>query len=193
MEIVASIESVVTILAILLGGAYAIFKLGVFRDLKPHLTITQNVSHRRIGSSYIHIAVMVGLHNSSKVAIEMRKSFSRLQAISPLTDESIEQLYDDAFNHDDAISIWWPTLEVIEDGWDKGGLIIERGESHSETYEFVIEARIETILVYTYFHNPKYAVGKNMAEGWEAKTVYDVITRQGATYDSNTNEDSPTG
>ena len=72
MELVVSIESVVTIFAILLAGAYAIFKLGVFRVLKPHLTITQNVSHRLLGNKYVHLAVTAHLHNSSKVAIEIR-------------------------------------------------------------------------------------------------------------------------
>ena len=151
------------------------FKLRVFRDLKPHLTITQRVSHRRVGTKYVHLAVIASLHNSSKVAIEIRRSFSRLQAISPLTDKDIDQLYDDAFSDDDDyVSFWWPTLEAIKHPWNEGELIIEPSESHSETYEFIISADIETILVYTYFYNPRYETDVNVAEGWHATTVYDI-------------------
>ena len=46
MHIVEIIESLVVIAAVLVGGGYAIFKLDVFRDLKPHLTVTQTASHR---------------------------------------------------------------------------------------------------------------------------------------------------
>ena len=48
--IATAVASIVTAIAILLGGIYAVFKLRVFRDLKPHLTITQRVSHRRVGT-----------------------------------------------------------------------------------------------------------------------------------------------
>ena len=80
--ITTAVASIVTAIAILLGGFYAVLKLQVFRDLKPHLTITQRVSHRHIGTKYVHVAVTASLNNSSKVAIEIHRSFSRLQAIS---------------------------------------------------------------------------------------------------------------
>ena len=174
MEIVESIESVVTILAILLGGAYAIFKLGVFRDLKPHLTITQSVSHRLVGSRYVHVAVTASLHNCSKVAIELRRALFRAQMISPLTDEDVELLYDDASVDNDDTSIWWPTLEEIDNYWDVGELIIEPHESHAQTYEFIIGSENRTILIYAYFHNPAHIENGNVAKGWEVTTVYDL-------------------
>ena len=174
------VASIVTAIAILLGGFYAVFKLRVFRDLKPHLTITQRVSHRSIGTKYVHVAVTASLHNSSKVAIAIRRSFSRLQTISPLADADIEQLYYDAFSDDDDVSIWWPTLEEIEHPWDEGELIVEPSESHSETYEFIIGADIETILVYTYFYNPGYETDGNVAEGWHTTTVYDIKQKIGS-------------
>ena len=44
-------QSLVTILAIIVGGIFALFKLQAFRDFDPHLTISHNVSHRLIGDS----------------------------------------------------------------------------------------------------------------------------------------------
>ena len=175
MEIVASIESVVTILAILLGGAYAIFKLGVFRDLKPHLTITQNVSHRLLGNKYVHLAVTAHLHNSSKVAIEIQNASFRAQLISPLVDEEVERMYEDTFSDDEDERIWWPTLEEIDKYWNDGELIVEPNETHSETYEFIVGSETNTIMIYAYFHNPRYEPGSNVAEGWDATTVYDIV------------------
>ena len=177
MEIIESIESVVTILAIVLGGAYAIFKLGVFRDLKPHLTITQTVSHRLIGSKYVHLAVTVSMHNSSKVGIELRHALFRAQLISPLIDEEVERMYEETFSDVEDERIWWPTLEEIDKSWNDGELIVEPNETHSETYEFIVGVETKTVMIYAYFHNPRYESGSNVAEGWDATTVYDMVRK----------------
>ncbi len=173
MEIVESIESVVTILAILLGGAYAVFKLGVFRDLKPHLTITQSVSHRSVGSKYVHISVTVLLQNSSKVAVTPRNGRFRIQTLSSLTDEEIEVLYEETFVKGERERIWWPTLEELGRSWGEGELIIEPGGSHYETYEFLIGAEHVSVLLYAYIENPNHVRGSDEAQGWSVSTVYD--------------------
>ena len=176
-------ESFFTIAAIVGAGAYAIVKLRVFRDLKPHLTMRQSVSHRRVGSEYIHVAATATLYNGSKVAIELRQSFSRAQTISPLTDRDIEQLYFEAYGVAENRSVWWPTLEQVDRTWTKGELIIEPGETHSETFEFIIGATNKTILINTYCFNPRLKTGKGEAEGWDATTVYDIVNDKGETND----------
>ena len=176
-------ESFFTIAAIVGAGAYAIVKLRVFRDLKPHLTMRQSVSHRRVGSDYIHVAATATLFNSSKVAIELRRSFSRAQTVSPLSKQEIEQLYEDAFSDAENQGFLWPTLQRVNHSWEEGELIVEPGEAHAQTYEFVIGATNETILIYTYCFNPNPDAGRGEAEGWAATTVYDIVNGKGATDD----------
>ena len=94
---VVIVQSVITSAAILIGGAFALFKLQLFRDFQPHLTISNAVSHRHIGESYVHIDVTATLHNSSKVKMELREGFFRLQQIAPILDEDIETLYAQVF------------------------------------------------------------------------------------------------
>ena len=72
-DLINIVQSAVTITAIGAGGLFAIFKLQLFRDLQPHLTITQEVAHRYIGDSYVHIAVTSTLNNTSRVKVELRK------------------------------------------------------------------------------------------------------------------------
>ena len=89
------ILSCVTTLAIVAGGFFAAYKWQIFRDFEPHLTITHEVSHRSIGDSYVHIDVTATLHNSSRVKIEFRRGFVRLQRI--VSDEEVESLYAQVF------------------------------------------------------------------------------------------------
>ena len=56
--------------AAIMGAAiFAIFKLQLFRDFAPHLTISHTINHRPIGESYMHLDVTATLHNSSRVKV----------------------------------------------------------------------------------------------------------------------------
>ncbi len=149
----------------------------VFRESEPHLTITNKVSHRPIGGSYVHIAVTAILHNSSKVKMEFRKAFFLLQQISPLSDEEIETLYAQVFRDREYDNLQWPTLDEAPRTWEKDVLIVEPGELHQETCEFVVLADIESVMIYTYFYNSRFSQSSSTPEGWSATTVYDIMTR----------------
>ena len=169
------VQSIATLIIISIGGVFAYRKLQIYRDFEPHLTITQNVSHRFIGTKYIHIMVTATLHNSSKVVIRPTESYSRLHQISPLTNKQIETLYDIAFSDETSDSIQWPFLEEITREWRKGKLVIEPGEVHSESYEFVVATDCESVLVSTYFHNPEFSSSLQIAEGWGTTSIHDIV------------------
>jgi hypothetical protein len=92
-NIAAIVQASTTALAVGIAGAFAGYKLRVFRDFQPHLTITQDISHRRIGDSYWHIAVTATMRNTSKVEVEIQKRIFRLQQISPISDDEVKELY----------------------------------------------------------------------------------------------------
>ena len=172
-DLTAIVQSVITVVAIVGGGVFAYYKLQIFRTFEPHLTISHEVSHRYIGDSYVHIAVTATLHNSSKVKMELRKGFFLLQQISPLSDEEVKSLHDQVFEDQEYQHIQWPTLEEVEREFGKGELIVEPGESHPETFEFILPQWYDSIMVYTYFYNPT----SPQPQGWAASNVYDIADR----------------
>ena len=174
-DLINIVQSAVTITAIVAGGIFAVFKLQLFRDFQPHLTITQEVSHRHIGDSYVHIAVTSTLHNTSRVKVELRKGLFRAQKIHPISDEEIEDLYAQVFIHRKQKDFQWPTIEEATLTWKKNELVVEPGESHQETWEFVVSSEVQSLLVYEYFYNPKGSPGAQAAEGWAATTIHDII------------------
>ncbi len=171
-DLVKIIQGTVTSVAIVTGGIFAIVKLELYRDFSPHLTIDHTISHRRIGAEYIHIAVTTTLRNSSKVKVDILEGFFRLQQISPIADEEVELLEAAVFIDREEQYIQWPTLRLLSREWARGELIIEPGESYRETCEFVVPREIESVLIHTYFYNPKRPYGP---EGWGIRSVYDLI------------------
>ena len=170
-----TMQAAVTTLAILVGAVFAAYKWQVFRESEPHLTIKHDISHRPIGESYVHVAVTAMLHNSSKVHIELLKGFCRIQQIAPVSDADIELLYAQVFEDKVQTHIQWRTLEQVWRNWDKDETVVEPGESHPETFEFVVSKDIESVVIYTYFYNSKYSQRTHATEGWHATTVHDII------------------
>ena len=169
-------QAVVTTLAIVLGGAFAAYKWQVFRESEPHLTITHEVSHRPVGDSYVHVAVTAVLRNSSKVHIELRQGFCRLQQVAPVSDEDVESVYAQVFVDGEFEELQWPILEEAPRTWNKSELIVEPGATNPETFEFIVSTAVRTVNIYTYFYNSAYSPGAQTAEGWGATTVHDMMS-----------------
>ena len=168
------IQALAAALAIGLGGVFALFKLQVFRDLTPHLTISHKVGHRAISPGYALIDVSVELRNSSKVQIELREAVFRLQMVAPLFDEDAARLYDEMHQDGGWEMTRWPKLIESERSWDEGELIVEPGESRRESYDFLVSTDVSSVRVYTFFHNPSFQEGGGSARGWGTTTVYDM-------------------
>ena len=176
-DLAGVIQAGVAFVAILAGGVVAFIKLQVFRDFEPHLTISNSISHRLVGTKYVHIAVTATLHNSSKVKVEIRSGFFRLQQLAPVSDEEVERLYAQVFTNVEEEYLQWPILDQVRRSWNVGELIVEPGESHSETFEFVVATEIESAIIYTYFYNPQHSLQPISAEGWYATAIYDIIRK----------------
>lgn len=172
-DIVEMIQLFVVASAVVIGGIVALYKLQIFRDFQPHLTVTQKVSHRVVGNEYIHVEMTATLHNSSRVKIEVREGLFRLQQIAPLSDEEIMELYAQVFIDEESKHLQWPTLEEIDRKWAANELIVEPGESHQETYEFIVSREVTSVMVYAYFYNSRYP--QSPSEGWGATTVHDIL------------------
>ena len=163
-------QTFITAVAILIAAVFALFKLRIFRDLAPHLTVSQKVSHRPVGESYIHMDVSVTLRNNSRVKIELRRGFFALQKIAPVEDEEVEHLYTQAFVDAEDREILWTTLSNVDRRWKKNTLVIEPGESHQEVCEFIVTNSVKSVLIYAYFYNPY----SSMPEGWQSTTIHDI-------------------
>lgn len=174
MDSATSIHSIGILVALCVGGIFAYQRLQIFRTLEPHLTISHRIHHRFIGDSYTHIDVTATLHNSSRVEVELREGFILLQLIGPETDEHIEHLYAQVFVEGEYEDIRWTTLERLDRHWNPGELVVEPGESHPESCEFLVSRDVESVMIYTYFYDQRFSQDSDYERGWLASTVYDI-------------------
>ena len=76
-------QAVGAVAVIFVGGALAYQRLQIFRTFEPHLSISQEISHRFVGEDYLHLVVTADLHNNSKVKVELREAFFSLLVVAP--------------------------------------------------------------------------------------------------------------
>ena len=124
----------------------------------------------------MHIAVTSTLLNSSRVKIELHKDTFALLQVAPMPDETVERLYSQVFQERQYEDLQWPTLDEVERTWREGELIVEPGESHQESCEFIVSADVRSVVIYSYFYNARSGESAQAPEGWGATTVYDIVT-----------------
>ena len=91
------VQGVATVAAIVIGGVFARRNLWWLRTFQPHMTITHLVSHRPVGTQYIHLAVVATLYNSSRVKVGIQEGVFQLAQVSPIEDDQLLSMYRSAF------------------------------------------------------------------------------------------------
>ena len=174
MTAAAIVQSVGTVTAIFAGGVFAFYRLNLLRTFQPHLNIEHEVSHRPVGNRYIHIAVTANLRNTSRVAIPLLFGTTILQQVSPNSDQTVEDLYRRGRVDRELDHFYWPFLEQVDQNYDTGSVVIEPGGVHPHTVEFLIDAAVRSIVIYTFCGNSRAGADLGRSKGWSATTVYDI-------------------
>lgn len=193
-------QAVVTIIAIMLGGLFAWRRGFIFRQWQPHVTISHDVTHRRVSSEHIHIEITAILYNSSRVKAEFWDGLFTVEQLAPVSDEYVEQLYGKTFVDKDRYEApEWHCLKEIRLEWKEEELIAEPGEKIAVTFEYIVPNHVQSILITTYFYNTR-VMGKIPAEmnprdaeerkqlwfrrisgprGWIRTTAHDIVIAGG--------------
>ena len=135
-----------TLAAILTFIGYALFKY-LQGEFNPGLTISYSHSRVSISPGQTLLFLEVEALNSSKVPVNVRYMEVTLRRLSRYTDEEVDELYSQAFPSDGSTfqPVGWEWLFTIPRLWNQGECTIQPGESHFETFEFIIPRAYDTI------------------------------------------------
>lgn len=171
------LRNIATALVIAGGVSVAWYKLGIFREFEPHLSIEQTVQSRRLGNSFRLIVVTAILTNNSKVLVKPRKGYCRLAQTAPIDDFAVVGIWTDSLGNgaNTLEQFGWPVLGDVRRTWPEGDIAIEPGECHRETYQFIVDGDTESVVALTAIYNPAYNEDPaSRAETWRCYTFHDV-------------------
>ena len=178
-EVRDDLRHIATALAIAAGVSIAWYKLDIFREFEPHLSIEQTIESRRLGKSFRLVVATAILTNNSKVLVKPREGYCRLAQTAPLSDPSVVEIFTNSVRNGTEESgfeqFGWPVLGEVKRTWPEGDIAIEPGECHRETYQFIVDEGTESVVALTAIYNPAYNLDPpSHAETWRCYTFHDV-------------------
>ena len=75
-----------TVIAIIIGGYWALFQFNITRTRYPRADLTHQISHRPIPNSKMLLTVILTIRNQGQVGLNVRSGFTRIQLMVPLPD-----------------------------------------------------------------------------------------------------------
>ena len=196
-EWIAIVGGAAAVAAAIAGGFLAWRNAQIFRAKAPHVIVEHEVSHRPVGTQYVHIFVTAVLHNKSRVHVEFLDGFATIQQVKPISDADVEVLYEQVFVNQTFMNVQWPSLGTQRHRWDRDGLLVEPGETETEVFDFVVQRDVESVAITTYFYNERVVgqlptdieldavkrrerrfrrwLTERGALGWGRTTVYDIM------------------
>ena len=149
---------------------------------KPHLSIDQSASWRRMGDGSLCITVTIRYRNTSNYrAIRVHNMVVELQRLAPLSTEQSVKASEDGRS---ALTL----IERKEHRWDRDkSRLLEPGEAESEVFLFIVpskEPRLSAFVVYTFVFQKKQPTDKTDSignrRGWGIATCHDIDPKEEA-------------
>lgn len=195
-----ALQALVTTVVVFGGVIIAWRNFKIFRARAPHVVISHKISHRLVGTQYVHIFVTAMLNNSSRVHIEFLNGFSTIRQVRPAEDADVERLYEQVYVDKSFANLQWTPLDSLRHSWEQDGLLVEPGEIETEIFDFIVERSIQSVAIRTYFYNAR-VVGEIPPDielddvqrrkrrflrwlpergpmGWDKITIYDIVREQ---------------
>lgn len=193
-EIIAIIESIFTIAAIIVAGVWTYWLFIVKRHRHPRLELTHKVEQLALTSNKVFARVEITVFNSGEVVVFLLDGAVLIQQILPLPHPDLYGLIEDGvdiiavlsqYNSDGGkerlTEIQWPILDSQKIQWNKGKVVIEPGEKVPLRFDFIIDQSVKTIQIHSFISSGvRYKrgrrlrwFGKNKVKtmGWNTVTI----------------------
>lgn len=163
--VAGGIESLTTAAGVVVGGFWAYRKFIRQRQGKPKCLISHQVSHRRMTGGRIVLSIDVVLANKGDALIEIRRVVLLIKQIIPPPANLLVGIETGA-----EVS-GWPVIASSASPTGELFSLLEPGEEAATHLDFILDASIGSVAVYTHCQD-RTQVGGNI--GWERTTIYDM-------------------
>jgi hypothetical protein len=169
----ATIQSIATVFAIVVGGIWAFSAFRRKREHVPHLKVENRVSHWRVGDSTV-VRLTVHMENNGGVIARISHAMAWVQQVRPVPVDIAEMIV----SGKDPVpagsnEIDWPLpVESRECDWSQSPCEIEPDEVDDLQFDFVVPPHIEAVQVYSHLQND----AKDKHIGWNTTTPYCDLT-----------------
>jgi hypothetical protein len=178
-------SNVVTIAAVVIGGAWTYLTFIRERTRWPKANLELVMSHRELTAEQTLLHIKVKVHNAGRGLMKLNELRIDVRQVLPLTDETTRELRDGSLIATDRGKARWRTRKEDQHIclWGPGRPLptepeIEPGENDEFPNDFVIPSTLETVYVYVYLKNVARKGREKL--GWTVTSYYDLTGAEGA-------------
>ena len=159
----------------IIGGAViAAWRLNIFRDFQPSVTIELEVHSCETAPSWTAITISARITNTSRVKITIPETHWGVRSLAPYTDEWIAEHANSALStssvEETNFVFPWDVIHHIAE--TEKSAYVEPGETHTEAVSFPISAVYRDIDVMVAVRRSTWPKGKRSKHVWTAQCVH---------------------
>ena len=149
------LQSLITILAILVSGVWGYWLFVQNRQRFPHAGLLHDVFCHDLPDNKRLVHVTVTIHNLGNILIRLKSGETRLQQVKPFPSRFLQAIKEgkDPVGQSQTEIDYWPMLDCHEISLPRGTWEIEPGESQEIHHDFVIDRGVQVISLYTFINN----------------------------------------
>jgi hypothetical protein len=173
-DILSMLESVFTIIAIIVGGVWTYQKFIIRRQKYPHANMLHEIKHLTINDNKLLLNVKVHIENIGEILLEMKSGFTAIYRILPISDDDMLLIETNKMERSEkGNEIEWPEIDCTEVKYAEGDLEIEPSENDEVCFDFILNSEDQAICIYSYFENIKKSKHEHEI-GWHVTSIYDL-------------------
>jgi hypothetical protein len=172
-DILANLQAVATIGAIIVGGVWTYLLFVQQRQRFPHLKMEHKITHVPLPEHRILLLLDVTHSNVGTIKLDFSTADIRIYGLRhppDLSGNTIDLLNKGGLPGNIEPTAMWTLLAQQPQNLNSDQLFIEPGESDQLHYEFVLSDDVGPLLIYTYYRNPGV---QDRNAGWSLRSIYD--------------------
>lgn len=176
-EKVETVQAIVTIVAVCLGGIWTYMLFIKERVPYPRANVEQKISHIALSKRTNLLRIEIEVTNIGRTRLVSTKSITRVQQILPMSScskpepcavDEVNSTLEKTERKTDRFS--WPLLAKREKSQES--LDIEPGEKGFIDFEFIVPSEVKVIRAYSWFRNDRRSKSGNEF-GWTRSSYYE--------------------
>jgi hypothetical protein len=171
-DIVDLIHTSVVVIAVVVSGVWGYWLFVQNRQRYPRASIKHSITHVPLSDGKVLLHVTETVRNEGSILLSLECMQTRLQRVEPPPDDLLRRIAEGKpVLAEGKTEYLWPLIGLHERGWDKGQCEIEPNESQDIHHDFLIDAEVNVLEVYSYMKN---FVKRKREIGWNLTTFHDL-------------------
>lgn len=158
-------SSVVTAVAIVVGGGWAYWKFFRERLRWPRAEVEILLDERLLAAGCNLVSIRVKVKNAGQGLMQVDDMWVDLRQVLPLRPETQKAIRAGEQYDNTTVKAEWPSIEELERKWTNGPAELEPGETECFSFDFFVDPAIEVVMVYAFVQNLVKKGGKRSL-GW---------------------------